>query len=210
MDGVGLQDRYSRGLGAAARVFGLPHDLLRPHGVDEPLAPERRVLRLPAAFDGGDPGYRRPRGYERALRGMFDADCTAVGDYLVGPRGVLFIAALPMMARPLCVLTTTVVRVLRASGPEAAGLNGYGGVGEARLRTVLEGWPAEMLGGSDGARGAVPEDGGLSTWRVLLPLTPVSIQGSDLVQDTAGERFVVRTAELSEYGWRLSVRRAGI
>ena len=210
MDGAGLQDRYSRGLGAAARVFGMPHDLFRPRGVAAPVALERRVLRLPAAFDGGDPGYRRPRGYERALRGMFDADCTCVGDYLVGPRGVLFIAALPAMARPLCVLTTTVVSVLRAGGAEAPGLNGYGGVREARLHTVLEGWPAEMLGGTDGARGPVPDDGGLSTWRVLLPVTAVPIQGSDLVRDVSGERFVVRTAELSEYGWRLSVRRAGV
>lgn len=210
MDGAGLQDRYSRGLGAAARVFGMPHDLFRPHGVADPLLTERWVLRLPAAFDGGDPGYRRPRGYERALRGMFDVDCTRVGDYLVGPRGVLFIASAPSLARPLCVLTTAVLTVLRAEGPEVPGLNGYGGVREPRLRVVLSGWPAEVSSGSDGAKGSVPGDGGLPGWRVLLPLTPVPIQGSDVLQDAAGERFVVRTAELSELGWRLSVRRAGV
>jgi len=210
MDGAGLQDRYSRGLGAAARVFGMPHDLLRPCGPERPLLPERRLLRLPAAFDGGDPGYRRPRGYERALRGMFDADCTKVGDYLVGPRGVLFIVALPSMARPLCVLTTTTVSVLRAIGGEMPGLNGYGGVREPRLQTVLAGWPAELLGGTAGGREAVPDDPGGSRWTVLLPLTPRPIQASDLLQDATGQRYIVRVAEGSELGWRLSVRRGGV
>ena len=34
MDGVELQDRFSRGMGAAARALGMPHDLFRPHGTD--------------------------------------------------------------------------------------------------------------------------------------------------------------------------------
>ena len=72
MDGTLLQDRLSRGMGAAARVFGLPYDAYRPVGAD-PLRPEGRFLRLPAAFDGGDPGYRRPAGYERALRATLDS-----------------------------------------------------------------------------------------------------------------------------------------
>ncbi len=59
MDGATLADRLSRGMGAAARVFGTPYDAFRQRGADDPscnpLAPERRFLRLPAAFDGGDP-----------------------------------------------------------------------------------------------------------------------------------------------------------
>ena len=209
MDGVTLQDRLSRGMGAAARVFGLPYDVFRPSGTCAPMVSERRVLRMYAAFDGGDPGYRRPRGYERALRGTFDADCVAVGDYLVGERGVLFVAGLPALARPLCVLTTTVVDVVRPSGAGLPGLNGYGGV-EERLRAVLSGWPAQMLDGSAGVRGALPADGGLPGWSVLLPVTPVPIHASDILRDEGGRRFVVRVAERSELGWRLVVREAGV
>ena len=197
-------------MGAAARVFGMPNDLFRPRGIDDPLLPEKRILRLSAAFDGGDPGYRRPRGYERALRGMFDGDCTQVGDYLAGPRGVLFIVALPPLARPLCVLTTGVVSVLRPGGALNPGLNEYGGVQEPRLREILATWPAEILGGGEGARGSLPDDGGLPRWTVLLPPTPVAIVESDLLQDGTGARFVVRTAERSELGWRLLVRRIGV
>ena len=210
MDGAGLQDRLSRGMGAAARVFGMPHDLFRPRGFADPVAAERRVMRLPAAFDGGDPGYRRPAGYARAVRGTFDADETRVGDYLVGPRGVLFIVALPSLLRPLCVVTNAVVNVLRPAGAELAGLNGYGGVRDPRLRTVLVRWPAEVLGGGEGTDGAVPGDVGHTRWSILLPPTPVVIQGSDIIQDGDGHRYVVRSAERSEYGWRLVVRRAGV
>jgi hypothetical protein len=186
MDGATLQDRFSRGMGSAAVRLGMPHDLYRGRGCVEPLAAENRALRLSAAFDGGDPGYRRPHGYERALRGIFDVVCTQVGDYLRGPRGVLFIAMLPPLQRPLCVLTNGVLDVLRPVGPQSPGLNGYGGVQEPRLQAVLSGWS------------------------VLLPHTPEPILGSDLLRDEAGRRFVVRTAELSELGWRLMVRQAGV
>lgn len=210
MDGVELQDRFSRGMGAAARALGMPHDLFRPHGTDQPLAGERRVLRLWAAFDLGDPGYRRPRGYERALRGTFDGDCTAVGDYLQGPRGVLFIAMLPPLQRPLCVVTNVVVDVLRPAGAEFAGLNDYGGVREPRLRPVLQAWPAELTASGGGAPGHLPDDAGLGGWSLLLPPTPAPILGSDLVQDGTGRRFLVRSAELTELGWRLQVRQTGV
>ena len=186
------------------------YDLFRPVGAFRPLLPERRVLRLAAAFDGGNPGYRRPRGYERAMRGTFDADCTLVGDYLVGARGTLFVAMLPALQRPLCVLTNALLDVVRPAGGMAAGLNGYGGVQEGLLQPVLSGWPGEVLGGAEGAPGSLPDDGGMPRWTVLLPPTPVPIQGSDLVQDGAGRRFVVRVAERSELGWRLVVRQAGI
>ncbi len=190
--------------------MGMPHDLFRPAGVDEPVLAERRVLRLFAAFDLGDPGYRRPRGYERALRGTFDADWTRVGDYLRGPRGVLFIALLPPLQRPLCVLTNGVFDVLRAGGPGMPGLNGYGGVQDDGLRPVLRGWPGSILSGGGDKPGALPEDGGQSGWSLLLPPTPEVILGSDLVQDRTGRRFIVRSAERSELGWRLSVRAAGV
>ena len=210
MDGYLLQDRLSRGMGAAARVLGLPYDLYRPRGDYLPLRSELRMLRLPVAFDGGDPGYRRPRGYERSLRGTFDSYATQVGDYLVGPRGVLFIAALPLLLRPLCVLTTAVLDVLRPAGAGAAGLNGYGGVQESRLGTVLAGWPAEMTSGGEPGHGRLSDDGGGARWSVLLPLTPTPLMSGDLLRDEDGTRFVVRVAELSEFGWRLIVRRAGV
>lgn len=210
MDPITVQDRVSRGMGAAARVLGAPYDLFRPRGPSRPVVPENRVMRLPVVFDGGHPGYRRPHGYERALRAAFDSVAVQVGDYMMGPRGVLFVAALPALLRPLCVLTTAVFDVLRPGGAAGPGLNGYGGINELALPAVLTRWPGQILAEGGSRPGGVPADGGQAGWSVLLPMTPVAIQGSDLLQDEAGRRFVVRVAEASELGWRLSVRQTGV
>jgi hypothetical protein len=211
MDPLTIQDRISRGMGSAARLTGEEYDLFRPRGPERPLASENRVMRLPVAFDGGYPGYRRPRGYERALRATFDSVAVQVGDYMRGPRGILFVAALPLMLRPLCVLTTAVLDLLRPAGAGAAGLSAYGGVTEDVLAPVLSGWPAQMLSEGAVGRGALPTDGGQVSWSVLLPPTPAAIEGSDLVQDAmTGRRYVVRSAEPSELGWRLLVRQTGV
>lgn len=206
MDAGRLHDLISRGMGSAARVIGEDCDLFRPRGVARPLAPENRIMRLPVILDGGDPGYRRPRGYDRALRATFDGIAVHVGDYLRGPRGVLFVAALPPMLCPLCVLTNITIDVLRAGVPSAAGLNAYGGVVEDVLETLLAGWPAQMFAEASGRAGLLPADGGQTGWSVVLPPTPVSIAASDILQDGTGRRYLVRAAEESEMGWRLSVR----
>jgi hypothetical protein len=206
MDAERLQDRLSRGMGSAARVIGEDYDLFRPRGAARPLAPENRIMRLPVILDGGDPGYRRPRGYDRALRATFDSIAVRVGDYLRGPRGVLFVTALPPMLFPLCILTNATVDVLRAGAPSTAGLNAYGGVVEDVLETLLAGWPAQIFAEASGRPGVLPADGGQTGWSVVLPPTPVPIATSDVLQDGAGRLYLVRAAEESEMGWRVSVR----
>lgn len=204
-----LQDRLSRGMGAAARVLGAQYDLMRPRDAVAPTRPELRLLRLSAAFDGGNPGYGRPRGYDRALRGTFDSAYVAVGDYLVGPRGVLFVALLPPLHRPLCVLTNAVLDLVRPGGAALPGLNPYGGVGPGGFDTLLQGWPAQVLLGGAGRPGGLPGDGALSEHSVLLPKLPVAPQGGDVLRDGSGRRFVVNAAELAEPGWRISARLVG-
>lgn len=209
MDGVTLADRLSRGMGAAARVSGTPYDAFRPRGARDPLRPELRFLRLPAAFDGGDPGYRRPRGYERAQRGTFDSAYLQVGDLLRGARGVFFVALLPPLNRPLCVLGNAVVQGSRVAGSGEIGLSGYGGVQAARLETVLSGWPAQLLPEGGGRPGGLPGDGGLGEFGLLLPLGAPALRGSDVVTDEVGRRFVVGAVALTELGWRIALRQVG-
>jgi len=207
MDGALLADRLSRGMGAAARAFGEAYDAFRPLGTVDPLRVEGRFLRLPAVLDGGDPGFRRPTGYERALRGTFDVAYLRVGDLLQGPRGVLFVVMLPPLNRPLCVLANAVAGVVRPSGPGLAGLGGYGGADAPEL--VMDGWPAQILAAGAGRGFGLPEDGGLGGFHVLLPLGAPAARTGDHLRDGAGRGFVVGGVELSELGWRLHVRQVG-
>ena len=195
----------SRGLGNAARAIGDSYDVFRPRAAYNPLASENVIMRLPVSLSWGSSGLRMPRGFERAIRASFDAVASQVGDYMRGPRGVLFIAALPPLRQPVCVLTNASVDVLRASGSLSAGLNAYGGVTESSLSLVLGDWPVQIVSAGGSRSGALPADGGQTSWSVVMPATPVPVLPSDLLQDSAGRRYLVKTIEITEMGQWLSV-----
>lgn len=210
MDGALLQDRLSRGMGLSALSLGAQYDLMRPQGPCFPIGPDQIILRLPAVFDGGSLGYSRPRGYERALRGTFDSAYVAVGDYFVGPRGTLFTAMLPPLARPLCVLTNSIVDVSRPNGPAQAGLGQYGGVGASEPPTLLlQGWPVSLLASGRGPGGSLPGDGLLAGFAVVLPVLPVALRAGDLIVDGGGRRFVAGAVDETELGWVVMARLVG-
>lgn len=200
-----VHDRVNRGMGKTARAVGEDYDLFRPAGPARPMAPANRVMRLPVLLDGTTPVFRRPRGFDEVIGATFDGIGVLVGDYLRGPRGVLFVAALPLSLRPLCVLTNTTVDVLRPSRAAVPGLNAYGGVREDIFEMVLQDWPVQLSISGASKAGALPADGGRSAASLLAPVTPAAIAASDILQDHLGRRFVVRTAENTPFGWRLTL-----
>lgn len=200
-----FHDMMSRGLGSAARVIGDAYDVFRPRAAFNPLASENLIMRLPVSLSWGSSGLRVPRGFERAVRASFDSVASQVGDYLRGPRGVLFIAALPPLRQPVCVLTNASVDVLRASESMSAGLNAYGGVTEPSLALILGDWPIQIISAGSGRSGGLPADGGQTNWSVIMPIAPVPVLPSDILQDSAGRRYVVKTIETTEMGRWLSV-----
>lgn len=195
----------SRGLGNAARAIGDVYDVYRPRQAFDPLSSENRIMQMAVSLNWGSAGLKMPRGFERAIQASFDAVASHVGDYLRGPRGVLFVAALPALRQPVCVLTNSSVDVLRAGGAMAPGLNSYGGVVEPTLAVVLGDWPVQFASVGNSRSGALPVDGGQTSWSVAMPPTPVPLQASDLLQDSAGRRFLIKTVELTDMGWWLSV-----
>jgi hypothetical protein len=55
----------------------------------------------------------------------------------------------------------------------------------------------------------LPGDSSVSRWTVLLPAHPdIVLQFSDLLTDDLGRSAVVSSAELTDLGWRLSVKQA--
>lgn len=206
-----LQDRISRALGTAARAIGVSTDAFRPCGPADPLSPANRFLRLPAAFST-DGRFQAASEFGDALwQGLFDSAYTQAGDYLVQPDGTWYVAAQPRLAPILCVRTNRTVSFSRPAGAAGTGVNGYGGISLATATPLLTNWPASVLGASGGGRpgAGLPTDSAVPNWTVLLPsLSGVSIRPVDFMTDDLGRTGIVTGAELSELGWRLSVRQA--
>ena len=207
-----LQDRIYKGLNAAARAIGADTDAYRPSSAYQPLAPANRFLRLRAAFTARDGKFQHPNGYGDALwYGVFDAAYTRHGDYLVQDGTVWFVAAQQRLLPVLCVQTNRIVSFLRPAAPTNTGVNTYGGVTTDTNAPMLTDWPASVLGAS--GRGHpdadLPSDGSIPYWTVLLPDFPkVILLPSDLMTDDLGRNAVVSAAELTELGWRITVKQA--
>ena len=212
MDQPRLEDRISWGRNVAARFIGAPTDAYRPSGVSEPLNPANRFLRLYAAFSDVRGGFERANTYDQPLwNGIFDAAYTHVGDYLVQQSGTLFIAAQQPLMPVLCVRADRIVSLTRPAAPTASGVNTYGGVTAATNTPLLTSWPASVRAVSPAGipSADLPGDSSVSRWTVLLPAHPdVVLQFSDLLTDDLGRSAVVSSAELTDLGWRLSVKQA--
>jgi hypothetical protein len=212
MDPARLTDRVHRGLNAAARAVGADTDAYRPSGASDPLAPTNRFLRLRVAFTAHDGRFAHPNAYGEALcYGILDAAYTRPGDYLTQAEGVWFIAAQQRLLPVLCVRTNRIVSFLRAEAPSRTGVNQYGGKTTAKSRPLLTNWPASVLGvASRGHPTAdLPSDASVPYWTVLLPAVPgVVLLPSDRMADDLGRVAVVAAAELTELGWRITVKQA--
>jgi hypothetical protein len=207
-----IQDRVRWGLNVAARNIGRSTDAYRPSSTSAPTAPCNRFLRLHAAFTGPDNKFLRPSGYGAALwHGVFDAEYTRVGDYLVQQSDVWFIAAQQDLLPVLCVKADRVVSFSRSGAPSSTGVNAYSGVTTATNTPLLTDWPANILGvgGSGMPHADLPSDASVPYWTVLLPaFGNVVLLPGDFMQDDLGRDATVVAAELSSLGWRLTVQQS--
>lgn len=209
-----LQDLIYRGMGRAALKAGLIYDAYHPAGNAYPCSPANRFLQLRAAFNAADPRFVRANSYGHPLwYGVFDSAYTTPGDYLVERDSgrTFFIASQPPLLPVVTILAARIISLYRPSSPSGFGVQAYGGVDLATATPLLLNWPASMLDGGNGggARypGDLPSDVRLTAFTVLLPVLSLVVPRiEDLITDDLGRNFVVSSAELSELGWRLSVR----
>lgn len=212
MNPLKLQDRIYRGLNAAARALGVDTDAYRPAGPSDPLAAKNRFLRLHAAFTARDGRFAHPNAYGDSIwYGMFDAAYTRPGDYLVQQNGIWFIAAQHRLLPVLCVQTNRSVSFWRPAAPSSTGANEYGGVTTSSNSLLLMNWPVSVLGvtGRGHSSADLPSDSSVPYWTVLMPAVPgVTLLQSDLMTDDLGRTAVVDAAELTDLGWRVTVKQA--
>ncbi len=212
MDSADLQDRIYWGLNTAARAVGADTDAYRPAGISDPLVARNRFLRLRAAFSARDGRFSHQNEFGEALwYGIFDGAYTRPGDYLVQDDAVWFIASQQRLLPILCVRTNRTVSFWRPAAPSSTGVNTYGGVVASTNTLLLINWPASVIGvgGRGHSTADLPSDSTIPYWTVLLPQVPnVTLLLSDLMTDDLGRTAVVAATELSELGWRITVKQA--
>lgn len=177
----------------------------------DPLAFDNRFLRLHATFTGVRGEFTRTNLYGNSLwHGVFDAAYTRPGDYLVQDEGTWFIASQHRLQPVLCVKADRVISFNRPVVPSATGSTTYGGITATNVMPLMVNWPASIITASNGGRpfGNLPTDNSaVPYWTVLLPVWGgVVLRPTDLMADDLGRNAVVMAAELTELGWRLTVK----
>lgn len=212
MNGVKLADRLAYGAGCVARRVGFVHDAFRPDGPEAPLDPARRILRLSVAYALPGGSVSAPSGFAAPFRqGWADWSYLRPGDYLAGPEGMGFVAAIEPPKPMLVVMTNAVVTLTRTAVPVLAGLNPYGASTRVTETMLLRGFPASLLvgGGADRSKSGLPDDARLPGFTAMLPVV-AGVQPSvdDVLMDEAGGRFVLTAVEAVGAVWRLSLVQA--
>lgn len=213
MDGIKLQAKIYSGYAKAAQRIGWDTGLYRPTTAANPLAPVNKQQSIRASFNAEDMGYRKPNKYGHPTWwGLFDGRLTKVGDYLTNDSdGTFFVAAQQQALPILCVSCNTVVDVLRPQQQAGVGALGYGGNIDSTETPLMQQWPASVLqsGSGEKADSILPGDVKTPSFSVLLPrFQSVVIRTGDIIKDNLERRFIVRSAELTDLGWRLMAQQA--
>jgi hypothetical protein len=223
MDARKLADRVRRSQGRTAMALGSWCDAYRPVDATNPLIPQNRFMKLPAAFSADNGEFARPVGYGQATWwGLFDAAYTRPGDYLVRPEttpgaadgGVWFVVQQQPLLPVLCVRASRVVGFVRPAatdGTASMGVGSYGGFTVGSATALLSDYPVSVFNGYGGGLDTadLPGDAAPRSWEVLLPaVSGVVLLNGDLMTDDLGRTAVVSSAELTDLGWRLLVKHA--
>lgn len=173
--------------------------------------PGRFLTQRRVSLNAEDMNYRKPNKYGKATwYALFDGTGITVSDYLIGPGGVFFIAAMQSLLPILAVSCNRVINLYRPQQQTNLGLGGYGGTTAKNETLLLQGRPCSILQGTKGEKSEtnLPGDTRAAWWQVLLPNAGGIIRYDDVIIDDLQRRYVVSSAELTDLGWRATAMQA--
>jgi hypothetical protein len=111
----------------------------------------------------------------------------------------------------LCVKANRIISIVRPNMQTNTASNAYGGYTSGGSETLMEGWPASVLGEnrSSGSATNLPTDQAIPYWNILLPaIAHVVLSPGDLVTDDLNRTAAIAGSELTDLGWRVSAKMA--
>ena len=174
-----------------------------------PLQIGNRFLRLAVALVLPGGSVAGPGSFGVPFRQAWaDWSYLQVGDYLAGPEGTAFIAAIEPPKPMLVVMTNAVVSLARPAAPLLPGLNQYGAILPTTQTVLLSEFPASLLVGGidDRTKAGLPDDTKVPGFTAILPtVRDVQPHIADILTNEYSERFVVTAVEHISAAWRFSL-----
>jgi hypothetical protein len=173
--------------------------------------PGRFLTARSVSLNAEDMKYSRPNKYGKATwYALFDGTGITVSDYLIGPGGVFFIAAMQKLLPILAVECNRVISIYRPQQQSQMGLNEYGGTTAKNEKLLLQGRPCSILQGTKGEKSEanLPGDVRASWWTILLPNAGGTLRSDDIVVDDLNKRYILSSVELTDLGYRATAMQA--
>ncbi len=207
----------AKGYRIAGSKAGTSYAIYRPFNAMNPISILSKVGDVQAAFDArSNFAFGSPNEYGDARwYALHDRSLTRPGDYLVGAGGAYFIAAQQPLLPSFCISCNATVSLRRPIRQSAIGAVAYAGGDPDREVEIMAGWPIALLlkGGGAVSDGGLPGEPSVATLQATIPVISDDIsiapQRADILVDGAGLRYVVRSSEGTDLGFRLTIEQAG-
>jgi len=221
---------WQKGYGNAAVKLGLPYQFYRPQGnitlesggnlllesggnmrLEGGSFPGSFVITLPVSLNAEDMTYRKPNKYGKATwYALVDGTSLSVGDYLIGPQGTFFIAAMQPLLPILVVQCNRIITISRPMAQSGSGMQGYSGMTAANEMAYSSNVPCSILQGTKGEKddANLPADVRSPWWTMLFPGAVGRVLLGDLIIDDIGQRYIASSVELTALGYRVTAMMA--
>jgi hypothetical protein len=203
VDQASIQSKIWGGYASAAKRLGADFQFYRP-GATFPGAP---LFTRPVSLNAEDMKYGKPNKYAKPTwYALADGTGLQAGDYLVGPQGTFFVAALQPLLPILVVECNRTATLSRVQAQTYVGAGGYGGMTGNNETAYASGVPCSILQGTKGEKNdaGLPGDTRLPWWQILMPAQAGTVEYGDLIVDDLGRRYVVSSPELTDLGYRIT------
>jgi hypothetical protein len=215
-----VQGKVYKGYAKAASELGSPYNVYRSTTGLTPIAVGNFVSTVLMTANVSW-NYMKANAYGNSVWQLIvDGRIVNVGDYLVENSTIdsilpstFFIIAKQEILPILGIKCDRVITITEPNISMSKGPTEYGGYTKDDVITLMQNCPCSFItaGKGEEAEAKLPTDAKLPMFFCFVPfLGGVQIKTGHIITDQTGTDYIVTTNELTELGWRLSIRKRGV
>jgi hypothetical protein len=203
-----IQSKIWSGYAKAAKRLGASYQFFRP---DSSGFPGGLLFTRLVSLNAEDMKYGKPNKHAKPTwYALVDGNGLLAGDYITGPQGTFFIAALQPLLPILVIGCNRAVSLSRVANDPNAGAQAYGGMTANNEIAYASNAPCSILQGTKGEKNdaGLPADTRLPWWIILMPASVGTVRYGDLLIDDLENRYIASSVELTDLGYRITASQA--